>query len=185
MTFRYSVSLGEGRAAENRSGRTRPCWVDERTPETASAPAPTCRNADCACKWKAKDSSPFTLGCTDVAPSELMQRTSCFAKMIFDGLYRFYRSHPSRNNPRLMAWSQIKGCGNAPKGDDSAADGDLDIAYALWLADRQWGSAGEINYSADAKVLLEAILSRRPRTAGSSSPAVGFAPTSSRASARR
>ena len=38
-----------------------------------------------------------------------------------------------------MAWSQVEGCGNAGEengGDNTATDGDLDIAYALLVADR-------------------------------------------------
>jgi endo-1,4-beta-D-glucanase Y len=79
------------------------------------------------------------------------------AKHYFDGLYRFYKRHPSKNNPRLMAWCQIHGGSNAPDGADSAADADLDIAYALLLAHRQWGSAGEIDYLNEGKSMIEAI----------------------------
>lgn len=80
------------------------------------------------------------------------------ARANFDALFRFYRSHPSKNNARLMAWCQIKGCVNAPRGSDSASDGDLDIAYSLLLADKQWGSDGSIDYLGEAKLLIEAIL---------------------------
>ena len=37
---------------------------------------------------------------------------------------------------------------------DSATDGDMDIAYALLLADKQWGSSGDIVYLARPKQLL-------------------------------
>jgi hypothetical protein len=40
----------------------------------------------------------------------------------------------------------------------SATDGDLDIAYALILADRQWGSGSGINYRKEALSILHAIL---------------------------
>jgi endoglucanase len=73
----------------------------------------------------------------------------------FDGLFRFYKSHPSKNNPRLMSWSQDR---KDNKRHDSASDGDLDIAYALLLADRQWGSNGGINYLAEARQTIDAIL---------------------------
>jgi len=79
------------------------------------------------------------------------------AKRYFDGLYRFFKMHPSKNNPRLMAWCQIHGGNNAPEGADSAADADLDIAYALLVAHRQWGSAGEINYLSEGKSMIGAI----------------------------
>jgi endo-1,4-beta-D-glucanase Y len=80
------------------------------------------------------------------------------AKRSFDGLYRFYKSHPSKNNPRLMSWSQDRKHMNAVKGRDSASDGDLDIAYALLLANRQWGSDGGIDYLGEARAMIDAIL---------------------------
>jgi len=77
------------------------------------------------------------------------------AQSHFDGLFRFYLGHPSKNNPRLMSWRQTK---HDSKREDSATDGDLDIALALLLADRQWGSQGEINYLEEAKKTIDAIL---------------------------
>jgi hypothetical protein len=43
-------------------------------------------------------------------------------------------------------------------GNTSAFDGDADIAYALLLADKQWGSSGAINYLAEATQVITAIL---------------------------
>jgi endo-1,4-beta-D-glucanase Y len=82
------------------------------------------------------------------------------AKVEFDGLYYFFKAHQSTNTPYLMAWSQAKdsACTNN-QGPDSATDGDLDIAYALLLADKQWGSTGTINYKAEAKKVITAIKS--------------------------
>jgi endo-1,4-beta-D-glucanase Y len=45
-----------------------------------------------------------------------------------------------------------------PPNVDSAFDGDCDIAYALLLADKQWGSAGRINYRDAAAQVLAGIL---------------------------
>ena len=56
-----------------------------------------------------------------------------------------------------MSWQQFTGCRSRRGDDDSASDGDLDIAYALLLADRQWGSAGPIHYREEALKLLAAI----------------------------
>jgi endo-1,4-beta-D-glucanase Y len=42
----------------------------------------------------------------------------------------------------------------------SATDGDMDIAYALLLADRQWGSAGAINYKQAALQVIAALKSQ-------------------------
>src|SRR5262249_36018483 len=59
------------------------------------------------------------------------------ARDIFDGMYAYYAAHGSTNNKTLMAWAQDEQCANTG-GADSATDADLDIAYALLLADRQW-----------------------------------------------
>ncbi len=75
------------------------------------------------------------------------------ARAIFDGLWRFARAHPSNVDARLMAWEIPE----PPGGTDSAFDGDADMAYALLLADAQWGSDGEIDYRAAAQALLTAI----------------------------
>jgi endo-1,4-beta-D-glucanase Y len=87
------------------------------------------------------------------------------AKIIFDGLYRYYKDHPSGQNPYLMAWKQTKEC-KSTDGVDSATDGDLDIAYSLLLADKQWGSAGSINYYQEALRAINAIMDAdiNPRT---------------------
>ena len=87
-----------------------------------------------------------------------MAGTDPQARELFDGLWRFARAHPSRKNPRLMAWMQVAGEKNSPGGDDdSATDGDLDIAQALLLADAQWGNAGPIHYRDEARALIAAI----------------------------
>ena len=63
----------------------------------------------------------------------------------FDGLVAYLLAHPSVHNRDLMAAEQDSSC-RSVNGSDSATDGDLDIAYGLLLADRQWGSAGTFNY---------------------------------------
>ncbi len=80
------------------------------------------------------------------------------AQKYFDGLYQFYIGHFSTNEPNshLMGWAQDKSC-NPVDGADSATDGDLDIAYALLLADRQWGSAGAIDYKTAALNIISDI----------------------------
>ena len=45
-------------------------------------------------------------------------------------------------------------------GDDSAFDGDADIAYGLLLAHAQWGSDGSVNYAADASTVITSRFSR-------------------------
>jgi endo-1,4-beta-D-glucanase Y len=79
------------------------------------------------------------------------------AQATFDGLFRYFDAHHSANTPALMAWAQNSACQNV-EGDDSATDGDLDIAYALLLADRQWGSTGDIDYKAEALKVIAGVL---------------------------
>jgi endo-1,4-beta-D-glucanase Y len=81
------------------------------------------------------------------------------AQLYYDGMFRFYRAHPSENSPYLMSWSILKGCKvNKAEGNNTAAtDGDLDIAFSLLLADAQWGSDGLINYKMEALQMLGAI----------------------------
>jgi endo-1,4-beta-D-glucanase Y len=63
------------------------------------------------------------------------------AKPTYDGLYRYYKAHPSKRDPHLMAWAQNNNCKDID--GSSATDGDMDIAYSLLLADKHWGSRGE------------------------------------------
>ena len=66
-------------------------------------------------------------------------------KKFFDGMYYYSKDHLSDRNDSLMVWRQLR----QPNGkmlDDkngtqtgSATDGDMDIAYALLLADELWG----------------------------------------------
>lgn len=76
------------------------------------------------------------------------------ARVIFDGLWDFARAHPSEKDARLMDWKVPE----RTSGNDSAFDGDADIAYSLLLADAQWGSQGRINYIDEAQTLIHAIL---------------------------
>ena len=71
------------------------------------------------------------------------------AKAYFDGMYNMYDKHRSTVDADLMSWL-IDETEDTAKDSDSATDGDMDIAYALLLADKQWGSAGAINYRAQA-----------------------------------
>lgn len=70
------------------------------------------------------------------------------AKVYFDGMYHFFDTHRSILNNELMGW--LITADERDSSFDCATDGDMDIAYALLLADRQWGSAGAINYKQEA-----------------------------------
>lgn len=78
------------------------------------------------------------------------------AQTIFDGMFAYFRDHPSGITPSLMSWYQSTSCNNA-NGNDTASDGDLDIAFALLLADKQWGSCGAVNYLAEAQSVIAGI----------------------------
>ncbi len=87
----------------------------------------------------------------------LMAGYDADARIYFDGLYRYYKAHPSYITPHLMAWKQITGCVNSG-GPDSASDGDIDIAFGLLLAHAQWGSDGDINYLHEARLIINDIM---------------------------
>lgn len=86
----------------------------------------------------------------------LMAGYDANAKTYFDGLYNWYHLHPSSVNSTLMDWQQ-KQAGCASIGNDAATDGDIDAAFALLLADKQWGSSGSINYLQAALNIINAI----------------------------
>jgi endo-1,4-beta-D-glucanase Y len=78
------------------------------------------------------------------------------AKTIYDNLFRYARAHPSANSKYLMAWAQKTNGTDVDK--STATDGDLDIAYSLLLAAKQWGNNGAINYLQEAKATINAIM---------------------------
>ena len=78
------------------------------------------------------------------------------AQTIFNQLFNYVTAHPSNRETTLMAWSQRRDSND--KDPTSATDGDMDIAYALLLADKQWGSGGRYNYSDSAKRMIRDIM---------------------------
>jgi putative cell wall-binding protein/endo-1,4-beta-D-glucanase Y len=87
----------------------------------------------------------------------LMAGADPLARTVFDGLYRYVEDHPSEVDPELMAWHQGTDCVSNPGDAGSATDGDLDIAFALLLADLQWGSTGAIDYADAASKRIAAV----------------------------
>jgi endo-1,4-beta-D-glucanase Y len=79
------------------------------------------------------------------------------AHELYDGLFSYYLGHPTELHRNLMSWAQNADCHDV-EGYDSATDGDLDIAYSLLLADRQWGSQGAIDYRKQALRIMANIL---------------------------
>ena len=90
------------------------------------------------------------------------------AKDYFDGMYHYFKAHPSDIGSNLMSWQQcdngtalIDGAvdGSMTGGFcDSATDGDMDIAYSLLMADSVWGSEGEIDYYSEAVAVINDIM---------------------------
>ena len=76
------------------------------------------------------------------------------AQVIFDGLWEFVKAHPSTTDRRLMSWRVT----DTSSRQSSAFDGDADIAYALLLADNQWGSRGPVHYRQEARRVIAGIL---------------------------
>lgn len=74
-------------------------------------------------------------------------------KTLFDGLWLYYQDNV--NNNGVMNW-KINGCSGI-NGANGATDAELDVAFALIVADYQWVSTGIINYKNDAKTLIAAI----------------------------
>src|ERR1035437_1193181 len=81
------------------------------------------------------------------------------AQTIFDGLYRFYKSHPSERSEYLMSWSILNECktNKLDGNNSSASDGDFDIALSLLMASEQWGNEGTIHYKSEALKMIAAI----------------------------
>ena len=74
-------------------------------------------------------------------------------KALLDDLWGYYNLHLDENG--LMHW-KIDENGNVI-GFNAATDADEDVAIALVLADRQWGSQGSVNYLQEAIDLVNLI----------------------------
>lgn len=86
----------------------------------------------------------------------LMAGLDTSAKITFDNLFHYFKAHSSIRSKHLMAWAQYTN-GKSLDGT-SATDGDMDIAYSLLLANKQWGSKGNINYRQEATVMITDIM---------------------------
>ncbi len=72
-------------------------------------------------------------------------------KATFDGLMRFYKSKRTPESRNMMGW-KVTCDGIIDPG--SATDGDLDVAFALIVANKQWNDPA---YLADAREILQII----------------------------
>ena len=84
----------------------------------------------------------------------LMENGKNPTKKYFDGFWMYYRRN--MNGSGLMSW-KVSRTGQALE-KDSSTDADQNVAMALMFADRQWGSAGKINYLAEARRLIGNIM---------------------------
>jgi endo-1,4-beta-D-glucanase Y len=81
------------------------------------------------------------------------------ARTIFDGMFRVARAYKSNNNMALSSKEvRLSGsnCMNAAM-PESQTDGDLDMATALLMAEKQWGNGGTVNYGMEARNMIAAI----------------------------
>lgn len=82
-------------------------------------------------------------------------------KKYFDGLYKLTQKLPSTvGGSPLMSWLVPKDTFKnnlVPLLHDTATDGDIDIAYALLIAHKTWGSDGAIDYIAECEKHIKAI----------------------------
>lgn len=76
---------------------------------------------------------------------------------LFDGLWRYEQLHLDDNG--LMNWDIAPDGMTSSGGAGAATDGDVDMAWALVMADRQWGGQGTLaqSYLAYAKDLIGRI----------------------------
>jgi len=88
-------------------------------------------------------------------------------KQYFDGLWNYYDNHLDGNG--LMNW-QIPYCDSG----GAAIDADQDVVQALIMADKQWGSAGAINYKNEAIALAAKVLQYEITAANDIRPGDGW-----------
>ncbi len=88
----------------------------------------------------------------------LMAGLDLDAQTVFDGLWELFNDHRSENDTRLMDWHVPADEMPEPGFDTSAFDGDCDIAFALLLAEQQWGNDGRVDYRTQALAVMAGLL---------------------------
>ena len=79
-------------------------------------------------------------------------------------MFHYAKDPPSDRNASLMVWRQYRQQDGTMMDDKSgrytgsATDGDMDIAYALLLADKLWGNDGKINYKQEALTIINELM---------------------------
>lgn len=88
--------------------------------------------------------------------SVLMAGADPSAQDTFDRLYAYCKAHPSQHSLHLMSW-QVTAEIFPSQALGSSSQADMLIAYALLMADRQWGSKGRLDYLGYAKLIIAAL----------------------------
>ncbi len=96
-------------------------------------------------------------------------------QLLFDDLWKYSQAHLDGPNG-LMNWS-IAADGTGVPGKGAATDADEDIAFALVMADKQWGSAGSLNYLNLAKTQINNIWLHEIVDSKLAGPGDGWGPT--------
>ncbi|MEY2618884.1 MAG: hypothetical protein RL522_1886 [Pseudomonadota bacterium] len=103
----------------------------------------------------------------------LMAGHDAQARTYFDGMFKTARGRPAYGHMNagkpagayLHEWRLAMNMGSAGEGWN-ATDGDLDIAQALLMAHRQWGSTGAIDYRQEALNTIGALKTINFATSG-------------------
>jgi len=96
---------------------------------------------------------------------------------LFDNLWKYEQLHLDGN--KLMNWS-IDASGNVSGtnlGGGGATDADEDMAFALVMADKQWGSSGALNYASLATAQIGAIWNHEVYNSNLAGPGDSWGPT--------
>ena len=96
---------------------------------------------------------------------------------LFDNLWKYEQLHLDANG--LMNWSITSAGTNTPMEAGGATDADEDMAYALIMADKQWGGMGSLSktYSAYALSEIQAIWNHEVYNSNLAGPGDSWGPT--------
>lgn len=95
------------------------------------------------------------------------------AQKDFDAMVRLMLRHDVSAEVPLMTWRLDDQCARDVS-ETSAPDGDLDMAYALLLADAAWGSNGALPYRKLALARMQAIMAHIVHGADGPAPYIGL-----------
>jgi hypothetical protein len=99
---------------------------------------------------------------------------------LFDNLWKYEQLHLDSN--KLMNWSidatgNVSASGSMTLGAGGATDADEDMAFALVMADKQWGSSGALNYASLASAQISAIWNHEIYNSNLAGPGDSWGPT--------